>query len=75
MLVSSNNQCYEYTEIDNTNKTASVYLYLLSWPPCITSVLNIGGWSSLPGAEASIALGNVLIGLHATLYTIRQTSV
>ena len=31
-------------------------------------MLNVGGWNSLPGAEARGALGTVPSGLHATLY-------
>ena len=51
------------------------YLFLLTWPPCIAGILNIGGWISLPGAEDSGTLGTVHIGLCSTLYPIRQTSV
>ena len=49
-------------------KILSLFLSLLTWPSCISSMLNIGGWSSLPGTEASVALGTVLSGLCATLY-------
>ena len=52
----------------------SLSLSLLTWFPYIGRVLNIGGWSSLPGAEASGALGIVPVGLHVTLYPICQTS-
>ena len=48
---------------------------LLIWPACIASVLNIGGWGSLPGEEASGSLGKVPIGLHAILYPMHHTSV
>ena len=48
---------------------------LLTWPPFIDSVLNIGGWSSLPRAYARGALGTVPIGLRATLCLIRHISV
>ena len=51
------------------------YLSLLTWPTYIASVLNIGQWSSLPGAEASSVLCTVPIRLRATLYPIRQTSI
>ena len=57
------------------NYSAPDALSLLTCPPCIASVLNIRGWCSLPRAEASRALGTVPIGLCATLYPIRQTSV
>ena len=50
-------------------------LSLLTWPSCITSVLNIMGWSYLPIAEASVALCTIPIGLRATLSPIRHTSV
>ena len=46
----------------------SVILFL-TWPPWIPSVPNIGGWYSLPGAEARGALGTVPSGLRATLIT------
>ena len=43
-------------------------LSLLTWPPCIAIIINIGGWSPLTGSEASGALGTVPSGLCATLY-------
>ena len=48
---------------------------LLTWPPCIASVLHIRDWSSLPGAEASDALGTIPIGLCDTLSPISHTYV
>ena len=53
----------------------TLYLSFLTWPPGIASMLNIRGWSLLPRAEASGALVTVPIGLHDTLYTIRQNFV
>ena len=50
-------------------------LSLLTWTPCINSMLNIGGWNSLPGAEARCALGTVPIGLSAILCIIGHISV
>ena len=50
-------------------------LSLLKWPPCISSMLNLWGWGSLPGAEASGPLGTAPIALRATLYLIRQISI
>ena len=38
-------------------------------------MLNIGGWSSVPGEETSGVLGTVLIGLHAALYPTCQSFV
>ena len=49
-------------------------IYILTWPPCIASVINITRWSSLTEAESSNVLGTVPIGLRTTLYIIRQTS-
>ena len=43
-------------------------IYLLTWPPRIASMLNIGGWSSLPREEANGTLGTVPNGLRAALY-------
>ena len=53
----------------------SVGISLLTWPPCIASVLNIKGWYSLPIPEDIGELGTVPIGLHAKLYPTCQTSV
>ena len=53
----------------------SLSLSILTWNPCIATMINIGGWISLPGTEDSGALGTVPIGLRATLYPILQTSV
>ena len=50
-------------------------LSLVNWNSCIASMLNIGGWSYLPGAEASGALVTVLIGLRATICLIRHISI
>ena len=48
----------------------NISLSLLTWYPCIASMPNIEGWSSLPGAEASCKLGTVPSGLRATLYLL-----
>ena len=41
---------------------------LLTWPPCIYSMLDVGGWNSLPGAEVRGKLYTVPSGLSATLH-------
>ena len=43
-------------------------LSILNWPLCVASMLNIGGCSSLPGAETRGASSTVPSGLCATLY-------
>ena len=52
-----------------------ISLSLLTWNPCIAGVINIRGYNYLPGSEARGTLGNVPIGLRATLCLIRQISV
>ena len=52
-----------------------ILLSLLTLPPCITSMLNIGGWDYLPRAEARGSLVTVPIVLRATLCLIRQISI
>ena len=49
--------------------------FFLTWPPCIASMLNIRGWSSLPAAESSGSLVTVHIGLRSILCLIHQISV
>ena len=41
---------------------------LLTWPIFIYSILNVGGYISLPGSEARVSSGTVPSGLRATLY-------
>ena len=48
--------------------TLSLSLSLLTWPPCIYSILNVRVGSSLPGTQARGSLGTVSSGLLATLY-------
>ena len=43
-------------------------LSIITWTPCIDSILNIGGCSSLPEAEARGTLGTLPSELHAILY-------
>ena len=53
-----------------------VYIsYLLTYPTCISSVINIGGWYYLTGAEARGVLGTVTIGLHDTLCIIYKITI
>ena len=43
-------------------------LSILTWTPLISSMLNIGGYSSLLGGYTSGTFGTVPSGLHASLY-------
>ena len=58
---------YFYSMLINLGKNP-LSVSLFTWPPCIASMLNIGGWSSLPWAEPRGALGTVHSGLRDTLY-------
>ena len=44
------------------------YLYLLTWYPCISSMITVKGWDSLTGEEDRCALRTIPSGLRATLY-------
>ena len=60
------------TEFNNAICSVTVsliFISILTWPPWISSMTNIRGWNSLPGAEARGALGTIPIGLRATLIT------
>ena len=56
-----------FSEFLKTKYVHSV-LSLLTWPPCISRMLNVGGWNSLPGIDARGALVTIHIWLHPTLY-------
>ena len=45
-----------------------IYIYILTWTPCISSMLNGRRCNYLPGAETRGALGITPSGLRATLY-------